>query len=84
MNATPKLNEAASGGSSPVPYSPSSTPDTDAAARWGSLQGYEIVDTDFARNLERERNEAREMARDMRNQLEKDSRARLIFPWENS
>jgi len=34
--------------------------------------------------LERERDEARAMARDMRNQLEKNSKARLIFPWENA
>jgi len=44
----------------------------------------EFVLADVARKLERERNEARAMARDMRNQLKKDSRARLIFPWENA
>ncbi len=31
-----------------------------------------------------ERDEARAMARDMRNQLEKGSPARLLFPWENA
>jgi hypothetical protein len=35
------------------------TPETDAAARGGPSQGYEIVHTDFARKLERERDEAR-------------------------
>ena len=44
----------------------------------------EFVLADVARKLERERNEARAMARDMRNQLEKTSPARLIFPWENA
>lgn len=33
--------------------------------------------------LERERNEARAMARDQRNQLENISTARLFFPWES-
>jgi hypothetical protein len=37
----------------------------------------------LTRTLERERDEARAMARDMRNQLENGSPARLIFPWEN-
>lgn len=44
----------------------------------------EFVLADVARKLERERDEARAMARDMRNQLERDSRDRLIFPWENA
>jgi hypothetical protein len=34
--------------------------------------------------LERERDEARAMASDMRNQFEKASTARLFFPWENT
>ena len=33
--------------------------------------------------LERERDEARAMACDMRNQFEKESTSRLLFPWEN-
>jgi hypothetical protein len=37
-----------------------------------------------ARKLERERDDARAMARDMRNQLENGSTARLLFPWENA
>jgi hypothetical protein len=37
-----------------------------------------------ARKLERERDDARAMARDMRNQLENGSPARLLFPWENA
>jgi len=36
------------------------------------------------REVERERDEARAMARDMRNQVEKGSTARLLFPWENT
>ncbi|MEY3895203.1 MAG: hypothetical protein RLZZ214_722 [Verrucomicrobiota bacterium] len=39
---------------------------------------------DLARTLERERDEARAMASDMRNQFEKASTARLFFPWENT
>jgi hypothetical protein len=38
----------------------------------------------MARRLERERDEARAMARDMRNQIENGSPARLFFPWENA
>jgi hypothetical protein len=68
----------------------SDAPETDAKVKricgnWHNAgdQVQEFVLADVARKLERERNEARLMARDMRNQLEKGSPARLIFPWEN-
>ena len=75
-----------------TPCSPSSdTPETDAKVKricgnWNNAgdRVQEFVLADVARKLERERNEARLMARDMRNQLEKGSPARLIFPWENA
>jgi hypothetical protein len=51
--------------------------------RIAEFGGEHIVPADFARKLERERDEARAMARDMRNQLENGSPDRLIFPWEN-
>jgi hypothetical protein len=35
-------------------------------------------------DLREERDEARAIARDMRNQLENGSPARLLFPWENA
>ena len=67
------------------------TPETDKKIKricgnWNNAgdRVQEFVLADFARQMERERNEARAMARDQRNQLEKDSRVRLIFPWENS
>jgi len=63
----------------------SETPETDHARFMvGANIDGDGVPTQFARKLERERNEARLMARDMRNQLEKGSPARLIFPWENA
>lgn len=40
--------------------------------------------TQEVESLIKQRDEARATARDMRNQLENDSRARLIFPWENA
>lgn len=58
----------------------SDTPETDEFA---SMRRTAQEWTDHAQKLERERDEARAMARDMRNQIERDSRARLIFPWEN-
>lgn len=36
------------------------TPITNQAARWGDLQGYEVVTADFSRNLERQLAEASE------------------------
>ncbi len=39
---------------------------------------------ELTRTLEVERDNARAMARDMRNQLENGSPARLLFPWENA
>jgi len=45
---------------------------------WGK-----VVYAHWAQKLERERDEARAMALDMRNQFEKESPFRLIFPWEN-
>ena len=55
MNTTPKLNEAAEGSSSPVPCSPSSTPETD---RHTGLKyvACELIAT--SRRMERERDAA--------------------------
>jgi len=57
------------------------TPETDAMA---SMQRTHHEWQAHGEKLERERNEARLMSRDMRNQLEKGSHARLNFPWENA
>ncbi len=74
-----------------TPCSPSSdTPETNGKVKricgnWNNAgdQVQEFVLADVARKLESERNEARLMARDMRNQLPSGSPARLLFPWEN-
>ncbi len=62
----------------------SGTPETDAMASTMFPDGSRWVQVEDCRKMERERNESRLMARDMRNQLEKESKARLFFPWENS
>jgi hypothetical protein len=45
------------------------TPETDDAAQPSSLLQYETVNANFARKLERERDEARELAREFRDAL---------------
>jgi hypothetical protein len=69
------------------------TPETDAmlAADLHHLEDDETCPAsaywrmvELTRTLEVERDEARAMARDMRNQLENGSPARLLFPWENA
>jgi len=71
-----------------APLGTEDTPETDAESITVETDGTTIIRdwvcVEFARKLERERNEAHLMARDMRNQLEKGSPARLIFPWENA
>jgi hypothetical protein len=56
------------------------TPETDALYEYNHRPNL----MEHARKLERERDEARAMARDMRNQIENGSPARLFFPWENA
>jgi hypothetical protein len=86
------IQQPTSSASDAMPCSPSSdTPETDVKMKricgnWNNAgdRVQEFVLADVARKLERERNEARLMARDMRNQLEKASPYRLFFPWENA
>lgn len=63
--------------------------ETEAMRHFLTLHGWKADDHEPVKTIisvlarvERERNEAREMARDMRNQLRKESKARLLFPWE--
>lgn len=62
------------------------TPETKDAYQWRDGEGalaHEIRRAKTMEKLERERNEARAMAHDQRNQLENISPARLFFPWES-
>jgi hypothetical protein len=60
------------------------TPETDqeleCCGRGVYASGLNLIE--LCRKLERERDEARAMARDQRNQLEKASPARLLYQWE--